>query len=104
MKYMVYVLCRFVKLGVFILGDNFMIMNDVILIDDEEDEISQDQKFDSIKLEKMVFNDFLDLDFFSDLDVDLFIQLKSIIVKVVLVIFGMLNNFLKIVVFFMNFI
>lgn len=104
MKYMVYVLCRFVKLGVFILGDNFMNMNDVILIDDEEDEISQDQKFDLIKLEKMVFNDFLDLDFFSDLDVDLFIQLKSIIVKVVLVIFGMLNNFLKIVVFFMNFI
>lgn len=101
---MVYVLCRFVKLGVFILGDNFMNMNDVILIDDEEDEISQDQKFDFIKLEKMVFNDFLDLDFFSDLDVDLFIQLKSIIVKVVLVIFGMLNNFLKIVVFFMNFI
>lgn len=101
---MVYVLCRFVKLGVFILGDNFMNMNDVILIDDEEDEISQDQKFDLIKLEKMVFNDFLDLDFFSDLDVDLFIQLKSIIVKVVLVIFGMLNNFLKIVVFFMNFI
>lgn len=93
MKYMVYVLCRFVKLGVFILGDNFMIMNDVILIDDEEDEISQDQKFDSIKLEKMVFNDFLDSDFFSDLDVDSFIQLKSIIVKVVLVIFGMLNNF-----------
>lgn len=90
---MVYVLCRFVKLGVFILGDNFMNMNDVILIDDEEDEISQDQKFDSIKLEKMVFNDFLDSDFFSDLDVDLFIQLKSIIVKVVLVIFGMLNNF-----------
>lgn len=101
---MVYILCRFVKLGVFILGDNFMNMNDVILIDDEEDEISQDQKFDLIKLEKMVFNDFLDLDFFSDLDVDLFIQLKSIIVKVVLVIFGMLNNFLKIVVFFMNFI
>lgn len=101
---MVYVLCRFVKLGVFILGDNFMNMNDEILIDDEEDEISQDQKFDLIKLEKMVFNDFLDLDFFSDLDVDLFIQLKSIIVKVVLVIFGMLNNFLKIVVFFMNFI
>lgn len=93
MKYMVYVLCRFVKLGVFILGDNFMNMNDVILIDDEEDEISQDQKFDSIKLEKMVFNDFLDSDFFSDLDVDSFIQLKSIIVKVVLVIFGMLNNF-----------
>lgn len=90
---MVYVLCRFVKLGVFILGDNFMNMNDVILIDDEEDEISQDQKFDLIKLEKMVFNDFLDLDFFSDLDVDLFIQLKSIIVKVVLVILGMLNNF-----------
>uniref|UniRef100_A0A8W8N2F8 Histone-lysine N-methyltransferase SETDB1 n=1 Tax=Magallana gigas TaxID=29159 RepID=A0A8W8N2F8_MAGGI len=70
-----------VKLGAPTSGDNSMNMNDVILIDDEEDEISQDQKPDPTKLEKMASNDSLDSDSLPDLDADSSIQSKSTIVK-----------------------
>lgn len=101
---MVHVLCRSVKLGAPTSGDNSMNMNDVILIDDEEDEISQDQKPDPTKLEKMASNDSLDSDSLPDLDADSSIQSKSTIVKAAPAIPGMLNNLLKTVVPLMNFI
>lgn len=103
---MVHVLCRSVKLGAPTSGDNSMNMNDVILIDDEEDEISQDQKPDPTKLEKMASNDSLDSDSLPDLDADSSssIQSKSTIVKAAPSIPGMLNNLLKTVVPLMNFI
>lgn len=89
---MVHVLCRSVKLGAPTSGDNSMNMNDVILIDDEEDEISQDQKPDPTKLEKMASNDSLDSDSLPDLDADSSTQSKSTIVKAAPAIPGMLNN------------
>lgn len=66
-----------VKLGAPSSGDNSMTTNDVILIDDEEDEISQDQKPNLTKLDKMASNDSQDSDSLPDLDADSSIQSKS---------------------------
>lgn len=66
-----------VKLGAPTSGDNSMTMNDVILIDDEEDEISQDQKPDPTKTDKMASNDSLDSDSLPDLDADSSVQSKT---------------------------